>query len=302
MTPPAVVAAPARRAAFGDYLELCKPKVVAVMIFTAVIGELLAAPGGLPLNALVLGNLGIALAAGSAAAINHLLDRQIDRRMARTHRRPIPSGTVSTRNAAVFAAAIGAAGLGILFVFVNALTALLTFASLMGYAFIYTGFLKRATSQNIVIGGLAGAAPPLLGWTAVTGHVSTLPVLLVTIVFVWTPPHFWPLAIQRQHDYRRVDIPMLPVTHGDRYTRWQIFFYTLLLVAVTVLPTVLGLAGPLYLAGALALGGGFLYHAVAMLVSTDQRRPMRTFRYSITYILALFGALLVDMWVGVVLR
>lgn len=278
------------------FVELCKPRVVAVMIFTAVIGELLADPGGFPLNALVLGNLGIALAAGSAAAINHLLDQQIDRRMARTHRRPIPAGTVSTRDAALFAAAIGAAGLGILFVFVNVLTALLTVASLMGYAFVYTGFLKRATSQNIVIGGLAGAAPPLLGWTAVAAHVSTLPLLLVAIIFVWTPPHFWPLAIQRQHDYRRVDIPMLPVTHGNRYTRWQIFFYTLLLVAVTVLPYALGLAGALYLVSALALGAGFLWHAWNLLVSRAGGWPMRTFRFSIAYLMLLFGALLVDSY------
>ncbi len=289
--------APRGRAA--DYIELCKPRVVMVMIFTAAVGELLAQPGTLPSRALTLGNLGIALAAGSAAAINHLLDRHIDARMARTRRRPIPKGQVSGLNAALFAAVLGTSGLGILYSLVNPLTAVLTLASLMGYAFLYTGFLKRATSQNIVIGGLAGAAPPLLGWTAATGQIDLMPLLLVLIVFVWTPPHFWPLAIHRQDDYRNAGLPMLPVTHGERYTRWQVFFYTLLLVAVTVLPYGFGLAGPLYLAGALLLGAGFLRYAVAMLVSSDPRLPMRTFGYSITYILLLFAVLLADAYLGV---
>ncbi len=292
------VSFPARGRA-ADYIELCKPRVVMVMIFTAVIGELLAQPGTLPLRALILGNLGIALAAGSAAAINHLLDRHIDARMARTRGRPIPNGQVSGLNAALFAAVIGASGLGILYSLVNPLTAVLTLASLMGYAFLYTGFLKRATSQNIVIGGLAGAAPPLLGWTATAGQIDLMPLLLVLIVFVWTPPHFWPLAIHRQDDYRKAGVPMLPVTHGERYTRWQVFFYTLLLVAVTVLPYGFGLAGPVYLAGALLLGAGFLRYAAAMLVSSDPRLPMRTFGYSITYILLLFAVLLGDTYLGV---
>lgn len=276
------------------YLELCKPRVVAVMIFTAVVGELLARPLGLQLRALTLGNLGLAMATGSAAAINHLLDRKIDARMARTHLRPIPTGQIAPPRALAFAVVLGAAGMGLLALLVNTLTAALTFASLIGYGVIYTAFLKRATSQNIVIGGLAGAAPPLLGWTAVTGHIDALPLLLVTIIFVWTPPHFWPLALHRQEDYRRAGVPMLPVTHGARHTRWQGFFYTLLLVAVTILPAPLGLTGPIYLVAALTLGATFLWHTVALLTSTDRDQALRTFRFSITYILLLFAAFLAD--------
>lgn len=266
------------------------------MIFTAVVGELLAHPLELPLRALTFGNLGIAMAAGSAAAINHLLERRIDARMARTHLRPIPAGRIGVSQALAFAVLLGATGLALLWLFVNPLTAVLTFASLIGYGVVYTAFLKRATSQNIVIGGLAGAAPPLLGWTAVTGRIEALPLLLVTIIFVWTPPHFWPLALHRQEDYRRAGVPMLPVTHGARHTRWQIFFYTLLLVAITILPAPLGLAGPIYLAAALTLGGVFQWYAAALLTSADRSLAMRTFQFSITYILLLFAAFLVDSY------
>ncbi|WP_210402386.1 heme o synthase [Thioclava sp. DLFJ4-1] len=278
------------------YLELCKPKVVMVMIFTALVGELLADPLALPIRALILGNLGIAMAAGSAAAINHLIDQRLDARMARTRRRPIPTGLISSGPALVFALALGAAGLILLYTLINPLTAVLTFASLIGYAVIYTGFLKRATSQNIVIGGLAGAAPPLLGWTAVTDRIEALPVLLVMIIFVWTPPHFWPLAIHRIEDYRRAEVPMLPATHGEVHTRWQVLFYTTLMVAVTLVPALIGLTSFIYPAAALTLGGMFLFYSIAMLVSPDPSWPMRTFRFSITYILLLFGALVIDSY------
>lgn len=252
------------------YLELCKPKVVMVMIFTALVGELLADPLALPIRALILGNLGIAMAAGSAAAINHLIDQRLDARMARTRRRPIPTGLISSGHALVFALALGAAGLILLYTLINPLTAVLTFASLIGYAVIYTGFLKRATSQNIVIGGLAGAAPPLLGWTAVTDRIEALPVLLVMIIFVWTPPHFWPLAIHRIEDYRRAEVPMLPVTRGEVHTRWQVLFYTTLMVAVTLVPALIGLTSFIYPAAALTLGGMFLFYSIAMLVIVSQ--------------------------------
>lgn len=276
------------------YLELTKPRVVALMIFTALVGELLAGPLGLPLNALVFGNLGIAMAAGAAAAINHLIDARLDMRMARTHRRPIPSGRIPERRALYFALLLGTAGITLLALQVNQLTAWLTLAALIGYAGIYTGFLKRATSQNIVIGGLAGAAPPLLGWVAVTGRIDILPVILVMIIFVWTPPHFWPLAIHRAEDYRRTGLPMLPVTHGARHTAWQVLFYTVLLVAVSLLPVPFGLVGWLYPAAALTLGGLFLWHAGRMLTSRGGGWPMRTFRFSITYLMLLFAALFID--------
>ncbi|WP_435103002.1 heme o synthase [Arhodomonas sp. AD133] len=279
-----------------DYYELCKPGVVALMVFTAVVGELLAVPGIVPWRALTLGNLGIALAAGSAAAVNHLVDRGIDARMARTRGRPMPTGHIRLPHAIVFAAILGVSGLAILYYFVNPLTAGLTFASLIGYAFIYTMFLKRATPQNIVIGGAAGAAPPVLGWTAVTGTIEPHALLLFLIIFVWTPPHFWALAIHRREEYAKVDIPMLPVTHGDRFTRWHVLFYTLLLLAVTALPFATGMSGWLYFAGAMVLGVGYLYYAVAMLVSDDRSLPMRSFGFSIIYLMALFAVLLLDRY------
>ena len=276
------------------YWELTKPRVVALLVFTAVIGMFLATPGWPPLDALVFGSLGIWLAAGSAAAINHLLDQRIDRVMARTAARPLATGTLRPGQVLAFALVLGVASMAILAGLVNWLTAVLTFASLIGYAVIYTGFLKRATPQNIVIGGLAGAAPPALGWTAVTGHLHPHALLLVLIIFVWTPPHFWALAIFRRDDYARAMIPMLPVTHGVQYTRWQILFYTVLLVLVTVLPWATGMSGGFYLGGALVLGGVFLYYAVRLMNPPGELYAMKVFNYSIVYLMALFAFLLAD--------
>ena len=285
------------RASWRDYLELCKPKVVLLMILTAVIGMFLATPGLVPWDVLLFGNLGIALCAGSAAAINHVVDQRIDAVMARTRNRPIARGRVGTGQAVAFAIVIGVLGMAMLILLVNALTAWLTFASLIGYALIYTYFLKRATPQNIVIGGLAGAAPPLLGWTAVTNDIHGYGLLLVLIIFAWTPPHFWALAIHRRDEYAKVDIPMLPVTHGNEYTALHILLYTLILFASTILPFATGMSGPLYLLGAIALGGGFIYWAVLLMIGKDRRAPMETFRYSIIYLMALFVIMLVDHWI-----
>lgn len=277
-----------------DYLELTKPRVVALMILTSVIGMLLAAPGMAPLDVLFWGNLGIALSAGSAATINHLVDRRIDTKMARTRNRPVAKGRVEPVQALIFAVILGGMGMAILVYYVNALTAWLTLASLLGYAVVYTLFLKRATPQNIVIGGLAGAAPPLLGWTAVTGEIHGHALLLVLIIFAWTPPHFWALAVHRKDEYAKADIPMLPVTHGVRYTKLHILLYTLIMIAVTLLPYVTRMSGILYLAGALLLGAGFLYWAVVLLLDKKPDAGMRTFKYSITYLMALFGIMLLD--------
>jgi protoheme IX farnesyltransferase len=280
-----------------DYLELCKPNVVALIVFTAVVGMLLASPGMVPLDALVFGTLGIGLAAGSAAAINHVVDRKIDAIMGRTRRRPLPQGAVSSRDALIFALLIGCIAMALLWLLVNPLTAVLTFLSLIGYAVVYTMYLKRATPQNIVIGGAAGAAPPVLGWTAVTGSVDPGALLLFLIIFAWTPPHFWALAIHRTEEYRKVDMPMLPVTHGTDFTRLQILLYTVLLLVVTLLPYGYGMSGGLYLGGAMVLGLGFLYYAVRLYRNDDERMPMRTFGFSITYLMALFALLLVDHYV-----
>jgi heme o synthase len=282
-----------------DYLALCKPKVVAVMMFTAWVGMLLAMPGSLPWQALLFGTLGISLMAGSAAALNHVLDRNADAVMHRTRWRPLPSGQLDVEHSLVFAGVIGVSGFLILLLLVNTLTALLTLFSLLGYAVVYTVFLKRATPQNIVIGGAAGATPPLLGWTAVTGQVEPMALVLFLIVFTWTPPHFWALAIYRKEDYARVGIPMLPVTHGEDFTRVQILLYTALLLAVTLLPVGMGFSGWLYLLAALGLGGTFLYHAVMLLLTRSRQRAIGTFLYSIVYLLALFGALLADRYLGV---
>ena len=284
-------------AGWRDYAELCKPNVVALIVFTAIVGMLLAAPGMVPLDALVFGTLGIGLAAGSAAAINHVVDEKIDAIMGRTRSRPLPQGAVSARDALVFALVIGIVAMAMLGLLVNPLTALLTFLSLIGYAVIYTMYLKRATPQNIVIGGAAGAAPPVLGWTAVTGSIDPGALLLFLIIFTWTPPHFWALAIHRAEEYRKVDMPMLPVTHGMDYTRLQILLYTVLLLVVTLLPYGYGMSGGLYLGGAMVLGLGFLYYAVRLYRNDDDRMPMRTFGYSIIYLMALFALLLVDHYV-----
>ncbi len=282
------------RVRFADYLELCKPRVVSLIMFTAVVGMLLSTTGWVPWQPLVMGSVGIALAAASAAVINHVLDQQIDARMARTRNRPLPSGSLTQRNAVIFALSLAVVSMVVLVAFVNPLTAMLTFASLIGYAIIYTVFLKRATPQNIVIGGAAGAAPPVLGWAAVTNSVDPNALLLFLIIFVWTPPHFWALAIARREDYARVGIPMLPVTHGNEFTSLHILFYTILLLLVTVLPFLTGMSGLVYVVGALLLGGGFMYYALALKFGSDDALPMRTFAYSITYLTALFALLLVD--------
>ena len=280
-----------------DYLGVCKLKVVALIVFTAMVGMFLATPGMVPWSALVFGTLGIGMAAASAAAINHVVDQHADARMTRTRNRPVASGHLTARNCLVFALALGGLAMWILVQFVNSLTAVLTFASLIGYAVVYTLYLKRATPQNIVIGGAAGAAPPVLGWTAVTGTVDPNALLLFLIIFVWTPPHFWALAIHRRDEYAKVDIPMLPVTHGVRFTRLQVLLYTILLVVVTVMPFATGMSGLLYLAGALGLGAVFLYHAWALMRDVSGNQAMKTFGYSIVYLMALFAFLLVDHYV-----
>ncbi len=282
---------------FYQYLELCKPKVVVLIVFTAIVGMFLAVPGWPPLSALLAGTLGIGLAASSAAAINHLLDRRIDAKMKRTKNRPLATGQLSERNVLVFALSLGVLAMAILTIWTNALTAVLTFLSLIGYAIVYTAWLKRATPQNIVIGGAAGAAPPVLGWAAVTGTLDPQALLLFLIIFVWTPPHFWALAIYRKEEYALVDIPMLPVTHGAAFTRLQILLYTILLVIVTTLPYLTGMSGLVYLAGVSVLNVGFMWYALRMMVSKDVLLPMQTFAFSITYLMVLFMFLLADHYI-----
>jgi protoheme IX farnesyltransferase len=294
-TEQAVLAAP--QITWRHYLELTKPKVVLLIVFTAIVGTLLATPGLPPLGALLWGNLGIALAAACAAVINHVLDQKIDEKMARTRNRPLPTGHMTTTRALAFAAVLGATSMLMLWTLVNALTAVLTFFSLIGYAVIYTVWLKRATSQNIVIGGAAGAAPPVLGWAAVTNSIDPNALLLFLIVFIWTPPHFWALAIARKDEYARAEIPMLPVTHGVAYTRLQVLLYTVLLVLVTVLPVLTGMSGLIYLATAFVLNAVFLYYALVMKFTERQEMPMRVFRFSIQYLMWIFAALLVDHYV-----
>jgi len=285
---------------FSQYWELTKPRVVALIVFTALVGMFLAVPGLPPLREGFFGLLGIWLAAASAAAINHLIDQRIDKLMVRTANRPLATGALQPVQVLVFAVFLGALSMTILIALVNPLTAALTFASLIGDAVIYTGYLKRATPQNIVIGGLAGAAPPLLGWAAVTGMNNPWDwahaLLLVLIIFVWTPPHFWALAVFRREDYARALIPMLPVTHGVVYTRWQIMLYTVLLLVVTVLPWLVGMSGLFYLGGALVLGAVFLWYALRLLDPPDEFFAMRVFNYSVVYLMALFAFLLVDHW------
>lgn len=277
-----------------DYIELCKPKVVALMLLTMVVGMFLAVPGGIAPSLFINSLIGVALCAGSAAAINHLLDRHIDAIMARTKKRPIARGRVRVKQALTFAVIIGLVGLYILSVYVNQLTAILTFVTLIGYALIYTGYLKRVTPQNIVIGGLAGAAPPLLGWTAVTNQLDGQALLLVLIIFTWTPPHFWALAIYRFEDYKDAKIPMLPVTHGIAYTRLSILLYSILLFAVTLLPFAVGMSGLVYAIGATALSSRFLYWSWRLYRHHQPRIAMQTFRFSILYLMVLFILLLVD--------
>jgi protoheme IX farnesyltransferase len=287
--------APPGSASWRDFFELGKPKVVALIVFTAVVGMFLAVPGLPPLAALVFGTIGIGLAASSAAAINHVVDRRYDEQMARTMGRPIPSGAVTTGQALAYAAVIGVLSMLVLWFLVNPLTAVLTFASLIGYAFLYTVWLKHVTPQNIVIGGAAGAAPPVLVWTAVTNSVDPHSLLLFLIIFAWTPPHFWALAIARRDDYARAGIPMLPVAYGIEFTRLHILLYTIILVIVTLLPYLTGMTGLIYLAVAAVLGAGFIRHAVALRrTGAPPELPMKVFRYSINYLMLLFAALLID--------
>lgn len=280
-----------------DYYDLCKPKVVALIMFTAIVGMFLAVPGMVPWEPLVYGSIGIALASASAAAINQIVDQRIDAIMARTKNRPLPTGHMDNRRALIFAIVIGLVAMLVLYFLVNPITMILTFISLIGYAVVYTMYLKRATPQNIVIGGAAGAAPPVLGWSAVTGDINEHSLLLFLIIFAWTPPHFWALAIHRCKEYAKVEIPMLPVTHGIPFTRLQILLYTIILIVVTLLPFVTGMSGVFYLGGALALGLGFLYFAVETYKAEDETMPMKTFGYSIFYLMGLFAFLLIDHYI-----
>ncbi|MDX1656683.1 MAG: heme o synthase [Candidatus Competibacteraceae bacterium] len=290
------------RQQWRDYLELSKPRVVALITFTAMVGMLLARPAMVPWEVLLFGSLGIALMAGAAAAVNHLVDRHRDAVMARTCARPLPSGHLDPLQTLAFALLLGAAGMTLLVVFVNSLTATLTFCSLIGYAVVYTMFLKGATPQNIVIGGAAGAAPPLLGWTAVTGQVEAGALLLFLIIFTWTPPHFWALAIHRRAEYARANVPMLPVTHGVAFTRLQILLYTIILFLVTLLPFLTGMSGWLYLTGAVLLGARFLWYTLRLYARADDGLAMPTFGFSIVYLFGLFAVLMVDHYLVIILK
>jgi protoheme IX farnesyltransferase len=282
------------RPGWRDFLELTKPKVSLLIVFTAIVGMVLASPGMVPLPALVFGTLGIAMASGSAATLNHILDRRIDTQMARTRRRPLATGNLRTSQALAFAGVLCVGSMMVLWLSAGSLCALLTFGSVIGYAVIYTGWLKHATPQNIVIGGAAGAAPPVLGWVAVTHSIDAQALVLFLIIFTWTPPHFWSLAISRREEYAKAGIPMLPVTHGIPYTRRQILLYTVLLVLCTLIPVVIGMSGLIYLAAALVLDARFLYLALALHRGVRPDLPIRTFRFSITYLMALFGAFIAD--------
>ena len=288
------LASPALASRFSQFYQLTKPRVVSLIVFTAVIGMLLATPGMVPLQALLAGTLGIALTAGAAAAFNCLVEQKIDALMTRTSRRPLPLGQVTSRETLAFAGIVGGAGLFILYQWVNTLTMWLTLATFVGYAVIYTVLLKPMTPQNIVIGGASGAMPPVLGWAAVTGEIAPDALLLFLIIFAWTPPHFWALALYRKHEYARAGVPMLPVTHGDKFTRLHVLLYTVILSAVTLMPFVTRMSGAIYLACALLLNAVFLWYAVRIYAAYSDRLAQRTFRYSIVYLTALFAALLID--------
>jgi len=278
----------------NDFYELCKPRVVMLLVFTAVIGMFLSTPGMVPWQPLVFGTIGIGLAAASAAAINQVVDQKIDKDMGRTKNRPLPKGNVTNSQALVFAVLLGTIAMAVLTLLVNVLTAWLTLLSLIGYAVIYTMYLKHATPQNIVIGGAAGAAPPVLGWTAVTGSIDPNSLLLFLIIFTWTPPHFWALAIHRREEYAKVDVPMLPVTHGVEFTRLQVLLYTIIMVAVTLMPFATRMSGVVYLVGVIILNAIFLYYAIKMQSGKDDSIPIKTFAYSIIYLMLLFALLLID--------
>lgn len=285
-----------------EYLELCKPKVVLLILFTALVGMFLSTEGFVPFNAWFWGLIGIGFGASAGAALNHWVDEEIDARMERTHARPLPQGNISGRQAVIFALSLATLSMVVLVVFVNVLTAILTFASMVGYAVIYSMFLKRSTPQNIVLGGAAGAAPPVLGWTAVTGELHGEALLLFLIIFIWTPPHFWALAIKRVDDYAKAEVPMLPVTHGIAFTKLHILLYTILLVIVTIMPFVVMMSGTIYLAGAIALGAGFVFYSVKLYQSDGDQYAMKTFGYSIFYLSALFGFFLLDHYARIAIR
>lgn len=286
------------KSSWRDYFEMCKPKVVALLILTSVVGTVLAFPAwGIEWDILVISNIGIGLAAAGGAAVNHIVEYKSDAGMKRTENRPLASGRVTVRNAIIFALTLSVASMAMLVVYINVLTAVLTFASLIGYAVIYTMYLKRATPQNIVIGGLAGAMPPLLGWTAVTNSVDPFGLLLVLIIFTWTPPHFWALAIHRRDDYAKVAIPMLPVTHGVKYTKMAIVAYTILMVIVTLLPYLAYYAGWIYLSAAVVLGGIFMYKSLELFFTERENAAIQTFVYSINYLMLLFVALIADHFI-----
>ncbi len=277
-----------------DYYEITKPRVVALLVLTALVGMCLSSPGVIPWQVLVPSMIGIGFLSSAAAAINHIVDERIDSVMGRTHNRPLPNGRLTARSASMFAMFLAVTGFAVLYSFVNPLTAWLTFSGLVGYSFVYTMYLKRATPQNITIGGLAGAIPPLLGWTAMTNEIHPNALLLVLLIFTWTPPHFWALAIHRKDDYAKVNIPMLPVTHGVNFTKTQILLYTVLLFVVGLLPYLVGMSNWLYLVGAVVLNLVFFAYAWKLKFNADENTAMDTFKFSIVHLMALFIILLLD--------
>ncbi len=289
-----------RSASWRDYFDLCKPKVVALLLLTSIVGVVLASPPGeMSLFILVFSTLGIGLAAAAGAVINQVVERENDARMARTEGRPLPQGKVTQQNAFIFAVMLAAASVFILTAWINVLTAVLTFASMIGYAVVYTMYLKKATPQNIVIGGLAGATPPLLGWTSVTNSIDPHGLLLVLIIYTWTPPHFWALAIHRRDDYAKVNLPMLPVTHGIEFTKYSILGYTILMILVTIFPYLIGMRGLIYLVAALLLGGYFMYMVLLLMFTERHNIAIKTFVYSINYLMMLFIAMVVDHYLPI---
>ena len=284
------------------YLACCKLKVIALIVFTALVGMLLSVDGLPPLSNTFWGLLGIGLAAAAGAALNHVIDQDIDQRMERTMNRPVAQGELAPRNVVIFALVLASVSALVLYVFVNTLTMMLTMASMIGYAVIYTMFLKRSTPQNIVLGGAAGAAPPVLGWTSITGELHSEALLLFLIIFVWTPPHFWALAIKRQKEYARANVPMLPVTHGIALTKLHVMLYTILLLIVTMMPFLVFMSGTIYLAGAITLGAGFAYYAWKLYSTEGDEFAMKTFGYSIFYLTALFAFFLVDHYARIIIR
>jgi protoheme IX farnesyltransferase len=286
----------------GEYYRLCKPKVVYLILFTAAAGMFLSSPTLVSIDVLFFGLLGIGLGAASGAAVNHWVDQRIDEIMARTRNRPLPQGNISSRSALIFAISIGVLSMVILVAFVNVMTAVLTFLALIGYAVVYTMFLKHSTPHNIVLGGAAGAAPPVLGWTAVTNELSVDALILFLIIFIWTPPHFWALAIKRRDEYKKAGVPMLPVTHGVKFTKLHILLYTLMLLSITLLPFVIQMSSYLYLAGAVGLGLGFVYYATRLYLAENDEFAMKTFGYSIFYLSALFALLITDHYLREFIR